>query len=86
MTQEERLLIKELDKCDFGEIHAMHKAKVEARRNMTKEEKLVGGRAFFSVHEWTTLGFSHLSVSVQRRLVYIIQVMDNIFLNFFFKN
>ncbi|XP_029378495.1 DNA topoisomerase I, mitochondrial isoform X4 [Echeneis naucrates] len=41
MTHEERLLIKDLDKCNFGEIHAMHKAKVEARKNMTKEEKLV---------------------------------------------
>lgn len=41
MTHEERSLIQELDKCDFGEIHAMHKAKVEARKNMTKEEKLV---------------------------------------------
>ncbi|TNN85043.1 DNA topoisomerase 1 [Liparis tanakae] len=41
MTNEERSLIKDLDKCDFGEIHAMHKAKVEARKNMTKEEKLV---------------------------------------------
>uniref|UniRef100_A0A8C4GZ40 DNA topoisomerase I n=1 Tax=Dicentrarchus labrax TaxID=13489 RepID=A0A8C4GZ40_DICLA len=40
MTHEERSLIKNLDKCDFGEIHAMHKAKVEARKNMTKEEKL----------------------------------------------
>nr|XP_046250643.1 DNA topoisomerase I, mitochondrial [Scatophagus argus] len=40
MAHEERSLIKDLDKCDFGEIHAMHKAKVEARRNMTKEEKL----------------------------------------------
>ncbi|KAM3870097.1 DNA topoisomerase I, mitochondrial [Diretmus argenteus] len=41
MTHEERLLIKDLDKCDFGELHAMHKAKVEARKNMSKEEKLV---------------------------------------------
>uniref|UniRef100_H3CTS1 DNA topoisomerase I n=1 Tax=Tetraodon nigroviridis TaxID=99883 RepID=H3CTS1_TETNG len=41
MTDEERSLIQELDKCDFGEIHAMHKAKVEARKNMSKEEKLV---------------------------------------------
>ncbi|XP_049431355.1 DNA topoisomerase I, mitochondrial [Epinephelus fuscoguttatus] len=41
MTHDERSLIKDLDKCDFGEIHAMHKAKVEARKNMTKEEKLV---------------------------------------------
>lgn len=42
MTREERLLIQDLDKCDFGEMHAMHKAKVEARKNMTKEEKQVG--------------------------------------------
>ncbi|KAA8590439.1 hypothetical protein FQN60_014373 [Etheostoma spectabile] len=28
MTHEERSLIKDLDKCDFGEIHAMHKAKI----------------------------------------------------------
>ncbi|XP_059190256.1 DNA topoisomerase I, mitochondrial [Centropristis striata] len=41
MTHEERSLIKDLDKCDFGEMHAMHKAKVEARKAMTKEEKLV---------------------------------------------
>ncbi|XP_053740863.1 DNA topoisomerase I, mitochondrial isoform X1 [Synchiropus splendidus] len=40
MSHEERTLIKVLDKCDFGEIHAMHKAKVEARRNLSKEEKL----------------------------------------------
>ncbi|XP_061577305.1 DNA topoisomerase I, mitochondrial isoform X2 [Cololabis saira] len=39
MTPEERSLIGDLDKCDFGEIHAMHKAKVEARKNMTKEER-----------------------------------------------
>uniref|UniRef100_A0AAQ6AKX7 DNA topoisomerase I n=1 Tax=Amphiprion ocellaris TaxID=80972 RepID=A0AAQ6AKX7_AMPOC len=39
MTDEERCLIQDLDKCDFGEIHAMHKAKVEARKNRTKEEK-----------------------------------------------
>lgn len=41
MTDEERALIQDLDKCDFGEIHAMHKAKVEARKNMSKDEKLV---------------------------------------------
>lgn len=39
MTPDERALIKDLNKCDFGELHAMHKAKVEARKNMTKEEK-----------------------------------------------
>uniref|UniRef100_A0A3B4ZUZ4 DNA topoisomerase I n=1 Tax=Stegastes partitus TaxID=144197 RepID=A0A3B4ZUZ4_9TELE len=39
MTDEERTLIRDLEKCDFGEMHAMHKAKVEARKNTTKEEK-----------------------------------------------
>lgn len=46
MTHEERSLIKDLDKCDFGEMHAMHKAKVEARKNMSKDEKLVWFRFF----------------------------------------
>uniref|UniRef100_A0A3B4AV28 DNA topoisomerase I n=1 Tax=Periophthalmus magnuspinnatus TaxID=409849 RepID=A0A3B4AV28_9GOBI len=39
MTSEERSIIKDLNKCDFGEMNAMHKAKVEARKYMTKEEK-----------------------------------------------
>ncbi|CAL8260206.1 unnamed protein product [Merluccius merluccius] len=41
MNNEERLLIQDLNKCDFGELHAMHKAKVETRKTMSKEEKLV---------------------------------------------
>ncbi|XP_051725498.1 DNA topoisomerase I, mitochondrial [Ctenopharyngodon idella] len=41
MTLEERQLIMDLSKCDFVELHAMHKQKVEARKNMSKEEKLV---------------------------------------------
>lgn len=49
MTDKERLLIQELDKCDFGEIHAMHKAKVEARKSMSKEEKLVCNIQFIKV-------------------------------------
>ncbi|XP_034079286.1 DNA topoisomerase I, mitochondrial [Gymnodraco acuticeps] len=40
MTHEERTLIKDLDKCNFTELFAMHKARVEARKLMTKEEKL----------------------------------------------
>lgn len=48
MTHEERTLIENLDKCDFGEINGMHKAKVEARKNMSKEEKLVMFRLFLS--------------------------------------
>lgn len=42
MTLEEKQLIMDLNKCDFGELHAMHKQKVETRKNMSKEEKLVG--------------------------------------------
>ncbi|XP_027017553.2 DNA topoisomerase I, mitochondrial isoform X1 [Tachysurus fulvidraco] len=41
MTLEERMLITDLNKCDFGELHAMHRERVEARKNMSKEEKLV---------------------------------------------
>ncbi|XP_062860294.1 DNA topoisomerase I, mitochondrial [Trichomycterus rosablanca] len=41
MTLEERMLITDLNKCDFGELHVMHRQKVEARKNMSKEEKLV---------------------------------------------
>ncbi|XP_062402979.1 DNA topoisomerase 1 isoform X2 [Sardina pilchardus] len=41
MTLEERTLIADLNRCDFGELHAMHKSKVEARKNMTKDEKQV---------------------------------------------
>ncbi|XP_043120062.1 LOW QUALITY PROTEIN: DNA topoisomerase I, mitochondrial [Puntigrus tetrazona] len=41
MTLEERQLIMDLNKCDFGELHAMHIQKVEARKNLSKEEKLV---------------------------------------------
>ncbi|XP_060780334.1 DNA topoisomerase I, mitochondrial [Neoarius graeffei] len=41
MTPQERTLITDLRKCDFGELHAMHKEKVEARKNMSKEDKLV---------------------------------------------
>lgn len=46
MTHEERSQVQDLDKCDFGEIHAMHKVKVEARKNMTKDEKLVWFQLF----------------------------------------
>nr|XP_040018507.1 DNA topoisomerase 1 isoform X2 [Gasterosteus aculeatus aculeatus] len=40
MVDEERLLITDLDKCDFREIHTMHKATVEAKKNSTVAEKL----------------------------------------------
>ncbi|XP_050990379.1 DNA topoisomerase I, mitochondrial [Labeo rohita] len=45
MTLEERQLIMDLNKCDFGELHAFHKQKVEARKNLSKEEKLVNKEA-----------------------------------------
>ncbi|KAJ7997728.1 hypothetical protein DPEC_G00215130 [Dallia pectoralis] len=41
MTLEERMLISDLSKCDFGELHAMHNERVEARKAMSKAEKLV---------------------------------------------
>ncbi|XP_028813786.1 DNA topoisomerase 1 isoform X3 [Denticeps clupeoides] len=41
MTLEERMLITDLEKCDFGEYHNFHKQKVEERKNRTKEEKQV---------------------------------------------
>lgn len=60
MTHEERSLIRDLEKCDFGEIHAMHKAKVEAKKNMTKEEKLVGFTPLFWIlHTVTVCKIQH---------------------------
>ncbi|XP_012697944.2 DNA topoisomerase I, mitochondrial isoform X2 [Clupea harengus] len=41
MNVEERRVITDLNKCNFTELHTMHKNKVEARKNMTKEDKLV---------------------------------------------
>ncbi|XP_036440551.1 DNA topoisomerase I, mitochondrial [Colossoma macropomum] len=45
MTLEERMLITDLNKCDFGELHAMHRQKVEARKNLSKEEKQINKEA-----------------------------------------
>ncbi|XP_036405890.1 DNA topoisomerase 1-like isoform X2 [Megalops cyprinoides] len=39
MTVEERMLITDLNKCDFGELFRMHQARVEVQHNMSKEEK-----------------------------------------------
>ncbi|XP_056622350.1 DNA topoisomerase I, mitochondrial isoform X1 [Triplophysa dalaica] len=41
MSLEEKQLITDLNKCDFGELLVMHKQRVEARKNMSKEEKQV---------------------------------------------
>ncbi|XP_056381790.1 DNA topoisomerase I, mitochondrial-like isoform X2 [Hyla sarda] len=41
MTLEERIVISDLAKCDFTEIFTYHKAKMEERKNRTKEEKLI---------------------------------------------
>lgn len=43
MSLEEKQLITDLNKCDFGELLVMHKQRVEARKNMSKEEKQVSG-------------------------------------------
>uniref|UniRef100_A0A671MA97 DNA topoisomerase 1 n=1 Tax=Sinocyclocheilus anshuiensis TaxID=1608454 RepID=A0A671MA97_9TELE len=41
MTSEEKSKITELKKCDFTEMHEYFKAQSEARKQMSKEEKLV---------------------------------------------
>lgn len=41
MTSEEKGKITDLKKCDFSEMHQYFKAQSEARKAMTKEEKLV---------------------------------------------
>lgn len=41
MTSEEQEIIKDLDKCDFGEIHKYFVDKNEARKALPKEEKQV---------------------------------------------
>lgn len=41
MTSEEKAKITDLKKCDFSEMHHYFKAQSEARKAMTKEEKLV---------------------------------------------
>ena len=41
MTKEEKETITDLRKCDFRKMHAYFMAESEARKNRTKEEKLV---------------------------------------------
>lgn len=41
MTSEEKAKITDLKKCNFSEMHQYFKAQTEARKAMTKEEKLV---------------------------------------------
>ncbi|KAJ8335517.1 hypothetical protein SKAU_G00388590 [Synaphobranchus kaupii] len=41
MSLDERMLITDLNNCDFGELFRMHREKVEARRNTSKEDKQV---------------------------------------------
>lgn len=41
MTSEEKSKISDLNKCDFSEMSEYFKAQSEARKAMTKEEKLV---------------------------------------------
>lgn len=44
MTSEEKSKITDLKKCDFSEMHHYFKAQSEARKAMTKEQKLVSLR------------------------------------------
>lgn len=64
MTDAERSLIQDLGKCDFGEIHAMHKAKVEARKNMSKEEKQVCNIQFIMLKNVIMNTVSSLVISI----------------------
>lgn len=41
MTSEEKSILTDLKKCDFTEMSEYFKAQSEARKQMTKEEKLV---------------------------------------------
>lgn len=42
MTSEEKSKITDLNKCNFSEMSEYFKAQSEARKQMSKEEKLVG--------------------------------------------
>lgn len=66
MTDAERSLIQDLGKCDFGEIHAMHKAKVEARKNMSKEEKQVCNIQFIMLKNVIVNIYSFISCHFNR--------------------
>lgn len=44
MTSEEKSKISDLNKCNFTEMAEFFKAQSEARKQMTKEEKLVSRR------------------------------------------
>lgn len=41
MTSEEKAKLTDLNKCDFNEMNEYFKAQSEARKQMTKDEKLV---------------------------------------------
>lgn len=41
MTLEEKTMITDLAKCDFTEMHLYFKGQSEAKKNRSKEEKLV---------------------------------------------
>jgi len=44
MTAEEKAKITDLKKCDFNEMNDYYKAQSEARKAMSKEQKLVSYR------------------------------------------
>lgn len=54
MTSEEQEIIKDLEKCDFREIHKYFVEKNEARKALPKEEKQVGTGSYgmFWVQFW----------------------------------
>lgn len=58
MTSEEQEIIKDLDKCDFREIHKYFVEKNEARKALPKEEKQVRTGSYDVIWEfWLFLVF-----------------------------
>lgn len=53
MTAEEKAKITDLKKCNFTEMSEYFKAQSEARKAMTKEEKLVSHYAYSVTHTHT---------------------------------
>ena len=58
MTEEERSMIKDFDKCDFSEINQHFKEKSEARKRISQEEKeilIVHNNKIVDEYGWATV-------------------------------
>lgn len=68
MTSTEQEIIKELDKCDFSEIHKYFVDKSEARKALPKEEKQVK-TVSYDIWGWRICFRNRLSISALARLL-----------------